>query len=159
MIFHELGLVAGMPAETSQRPSGVAFSSPRILIVCSTVHMRSIVMKMRQMLFLALSRWRVSAEDIGNGLNKMKIRWCMLDKSLTYAWQSWQSWHLHCVFGRHADGWSRTAKTVRRFFLTMMLLSPVSEEVYFPCVLFVELPLIECTKPCFEWRYQQDHQL
>ena len=63
----------------------------------------------------------------------------MLDKSLTYAWQSW---HLHCVFGRHADGWRRTAKTVRRVFLTMMLLSSVSEEVYFPCH-FVELPLIE----------------
>ena len=32
-------LVAGMPAETSQRQSGVTFSSPRILIVCSgTVH-------------------------------------------------------------------------------------------------------------------------
>ena len=53
-----------------------------------------------------------------------------------------------CVFGRHADGWSRTAKTVRRFFLTMMLLSLVSEEVYFPCVLFV-----------FEWSYQQDQRL
>ena len=35
-------------------------------------------------------------------------------------------------------------------FCTMILLSLVSEEVYFPCVLFVELPLIECTKPCFE---------
>ena len=58
-----------------------------------------------------------------------------------------------CVFGRHADGWSRTAKTVRRFFfLTMMLLSLLSEEVYFPCVLFV-------TKPCFEWSYQQDQRL
>ena len=33
------GLVAGMPAETSQRPSGVTFSLPRILIMCSgTVH-------------------------------------------------------------------------------------------------------------------------
>ena len=38
MIFHELGLVAGMPAEASQRPSGVAFSLPRILIVCSGYH-------------------------------------------------------------------------------------------------------------------------
>ena len=35
-------------------------------------------------------------------------------------------------------------------FFTMMLLSLVSEEVYFPCLLFVELPLIECTKQCFE---------
>ena len=86
----------------------------------------------------------------------MMHAWRMLDKSLTYAWQSW---HLHCVFRRHADGWSRTAKTVRRFFLTMMLLSLVSEEVYFPCVLSVELPLIECTKPCFEWRYQEDQRL
>ena len=34
---------------------------------------------------------------------------------------------------------------------TMMLLSLVSEEVYFPCLLFVELPLIECTQQCFEW--------
>ena len=38
------------------------------------------------------------------------------------------------------------------FFLTMMLLSLLSEEVYFPCVLFV-------TKPCFEWSYQQDQRL
>ena len=27
-----------MPADTSQRPSGVAFSLPRILIVCSGYH-------------------------------------------------------------------------------------------------------------------------
>ena len=47
------GLVAGMPAETSQRPSGVVFSLPRILIVCSgTVHIRSIAVKMSRMLIL-----------------------------------------------------------------------------------------------------------
>ena len=46
-------LVAGMPAETSQRPSGVPFSSPRILIVCSgTVHIRSSAMEMSRMLFV-----------------------------------------------------------------------------------------------------------
>ena len=47
------GLVAGMPAETSQRPSGVTFSLPRILIVCSgTVHIRSSAMEMSRMLFV-----------------------------------------------------------------------------------------------------------
>ena len=66
MIFHELGLVAGMPAETSQRPSGETFSLPRILIVCSgTAHIRSSAMKTSRMLFFTSFRRRVSAEDIG----------------------------------------------------------------------------------------------
>ena len=54
--------------------------------VVTTVHMGSIAMKTSRMLFLALSRWRVFAEDIGNGLNKMKIRWCMLDVCLPSPW-------------------------------------------------------------------------
>ena len=58
-------LVAGMPAETLQRPSGVAFSWPRILIVCSgTIHIRSGAMKTSRMLFLTWFGRRVSAEDI-----------------------------------------------------------------------------------------------
>ena len=44
-------------------------------------------------------------------------------------------------------------------FFTTMLLSLVFEEVYFPCLLFVEFPLIECRKQCFERRYQQDQRL
>ena len=54
-----------------------------------------------------------------------------------------------CVFGGMLTAEAEQQRLSGVFF-TMMLLSPVSEEVYFLCVLFVELPLIECTKPCFE---------
>ena len=79
-----------MPAETLQRPSGVAFSWPN---------------------------------------------YPYQKRCIVCVWKA--CWRL-----------KQNSKDCQAFLFTMMLLSLVSEEVYFPCVLFVELPLIECTKPC-----------
>ena len=127
--------------------------------VVTTVHMRSIAMKTSRMLFLALSRWRVFAEDIGNGLNKMKIRWCMLDVCLTILDIGLTILTFTLCVWKACRRLKQNNKDCQAFFFH----NDVAFFSFWRSLLslcpFVKLPLIECTKPCFEWIYQQDQRL
>ena len=75
---------------------------------------------------------------------------------LTYAWQVLDICLTILTFTlciwKACRRLKQNSQDCQAFLFAMMLLSFVSEEVYFPCLAFVELLLIECTKPCFEWR-------
>ena len=68
---------------------------------------------------------------------KMKIRWCMLDVCLTSPWHMLDNLDIYIVCLEGMQTAEAEQQRLSGVFFTMMLLSFLSEEVYFPCVLLL----------------------